>query len=265
VHRVRILPNTRQGDTVTLARTEAHYVARVLRLRAGDEIHAFDGLTHEYRLRLTTVSSRVVQGQVVASWTCATASPKPLVLGQAVPKGAKMDLIVEKCSELGLTTLVPLYTERTVVREIAGRMHEKLARWQRIAEAAARQCGRHTLLDLQRPMSLVDFCVHYGAAPVKLVCWEGEPRCGLRQALDRYAGQSPVVVLVGPEGGWSVQEIAVARAHGFETVHLGPRVLRTETAAIAVTGIIRYSLGELEPQGEERDEDRTTGIGKRMA
>jgi 16S rRNA (uracil1498-N3)-methyltransferase len=251
VYRVRIAPGVQQGDVVTLPKAEAHYVAHVLRLRAGDELSAFDGVAQKYRLRLTTVSSTAVQGQVVASQHGTVASPKPLILGQAVPKGTKMDLIVEKCSELGLTTLVPLYTKRTVAREVPGRMRQKLARWHRIAEAAARQCGRHTLLDLRHPMSLADFCAHYSAAPVKIVCWTREPRSGLRQALNRCAGQSPVVILIGPEGGWSDQEITMARAHGFAAVHLGPRVLRTETAAIVVTSIVRYSLGELEPQVEE--------------
>lgn len=161
-----------------------------------------------------------------------------------------MDLIVEKCSEFGLTTLVPLYTARTVVREVPERMGEKLARWRRIAEAAARQCGRSTLLDLLPPVVLADFCAHYSAAPMKLVCWEEEQRQGLRQVLDGLAGQSPVVVLIGPEGGLTAQEVAIARAQGFVTVSLGPYVLRTETAAIVITSIIRYSMGALEPQGE---------------
>jgi 16S rRNA (uracil1498-N3)-methyltransferase len=251
VPRVRIPPGVLQGEVITLSKTEAHYVAHVLRLHAGDEISAFDGVAQEHQLRLITVSSSAVQAQVMASREEPEVSPQPLVLGQAVPKGAKMDLIVEKCSELGLTTLVPLYTDRTVVREVPQRLREKLGRWQRVAQAAARQCGRHALLELQRPMSLAEFCTIYSAAPVKIVCWEGEARRGLRQVLDRCVGQSPVVVLIGPEGGWSDREIALARAHGFESVHLGPRILRTETAAIAVTSIIRYSLGELEPQGEE--------------
>ena len=223
----------------------------MLRLRAGDEIQAFDGVGHLYQFRLTTVSATTVLGQVTTLLTYGTARPKLLVLGQALAKGTKMDLIVGKCAELGLTALVPLYTTRTVVREVPERMGEKLARWQRLAAAAARQCGRPTLLELLPPMPLADFCAHYSAAPVKLVCWEEEQLQGLRQILDRLAGQSPVVVLIGPEGGLTAQEIAVAQAQGFVPVNLGPYMLRTETAAIAITSIIRYSLGELEPQGEE--------------
>lgn len=255
VYRVRIAPGTRQGETITLAKAEAHYIARVLRMRPGEEIEAFDGVACAYRLRLLTVSSSTVQGEVLMSRAGAASVLTPLVFGQAIPKGSKMDLIVEKSSELGLTTLVPLYTERTVARAVPGRLSDKLARWQRIAEAAARQCGRSTLLDVRQPMSLSDFCARYRTAPVRIVCWEKEPQRGLRQVLDGLAGKGPIVVLIGPEGGWTSGEIDLLQAHGFVTVQLGPRMLRTETAAIVVAGIIRYSLGELEPQGNVERSD----------
>lgn len=250
MHRVRIPPGMQNGDTVTLPATEAHYVAHVLRLRVGDTITAFDGAGQEWQLQLIEVSTTTVQGQVRTTQAPATACLKPVVLGQALPKSAKMDLIVEKCSELGLTTLVPLHTERTVVREVPGRMQTKLARWRRVAAAAARQSGRRTLLDLQPPRSLPDFCAHYRSAPVKIVCWEGEQHRSLRQALDTGVDPSPLVVLIGPEGGLTTDEIAIAQTHGFLPASLGPHILRTETAAIAMISIIRYSLGELEPRGE---------------
>lgn len=252
MHRVRIAPDTPACGIVVLSKTEAHYVARVLRLGVGDEIDVFDGAGGQGRLCLTRVSSLTVEGQLVAPLLRGTSLPKPLILGQGLPKGSKMDLIVEKCSELGLTALVPLLTERTVVREVPKRQVEKLARWRRVAEAAARQCGRPALLELHAPMSLVDFCESYRAAAVKIVCWEEEQQQGLRQVLSRQAGQSPLVVLLGPEGGLTSEEVAVARVYGFVSVSLGSRILRTETAAVAVTAIIRYSWNELEPQGEER-------------
>jgi 16S rRNA (uracil1498-N3)-methyltransferase len=158
-------------------------------------------------------------------------------------------VIVEKCSELGLTTLVPVYTERTVVRD-TGRETTKLTRWRRVAEAAARQCGRRVFLELSTPVSLQDFCVTYRFAPVKLVCWEEERRQGLRQILQMLTGQSPIVVLIGPEGGLTGQEVTMAQSYGFYPVTLGPCLLRTETAAIAVTSIIRYSVGGFEPPRE---------------
>ena len=250
MHRVCVPPGTLDQAAVTLPPAVAHYVIHVLRLRAGDELGAFDGTGQECRLRVTRISPTHVQGERVALLATAAPSLKPFILGQAVPKGTKMDLIVEKCSELGLTTLVPLYTDRTVVRETPERLAGKMARWQRIAAAAARQCGRRTLLDVQSPIALGDFCVRYRSAPVKLVCWEEEQRHGMRQALARLVDQSPIVVLIGPEGGLTVDEVEMAREYGFATVSLGPRVLRTETAAIVLTSVVRYSLGELEPQGE---------------
>jgi 16S rRNA (uracil1498-N3)-methyltransferase len=252
---VRIAAGTQHGEIVTLSKPEAHYVAHVLRLHPGDEIDAFDGVDQTYRVRLTMVSSTAVQGHVQLLRGTSPPPVAPLVLGQAIPKGARMDLIVEKCSELGLTTLVPLYTERTVVRAVPGRTAEKFERWQRLAEAAARQCGRRTVLDVQPPMSLQDFCAQYKSAPVKIMCWEDEPEQGLRQLLAGHIDTSCVVVLIGPEGGWTSEEIVVARAYGFMTVQLGPWMLRTETAAIAVTSIMRYSLGDLDPHTGVRDND----------
>jgi 16S rRNA (uracil1498-N3)-methyltransferase len=158
-----------------------------------------------------------------------------------------MDLIVEKCSELGLSTLVPLYTERTVVRDRVGRQATRLGRWQRIAEAAARQSGRRTLLDIQPPQSLQDFFAAYGTAPTKIVCWEDEQTSGARHVIESVTGEGSCVVLVGPEGGLTTQEVACARRYGFTPMSLGPRIMRTETAAIIITALLRYRLGDLEP------------------
>lgn len=248
MYRIRIPSRAQQGETITLPAAEAHYVARVLRLRPGEVVEAFDGVAGEYRLQLTAVSAAGVCGRVVMAHEDASTASTRLILGQALPKGARMDLVVEKCSELGLTTLVPLYTERTVVRVLPEKIGDKVARWRRVAAAAARQCRRSTFLDIQMPLSVAECCARYADAAVKMVCWEGERQQGLRQHLERGARREPVVALIGPEGGWTAQEITTARSYGFVTVHLGPRILRTETAAIAVTSILQYSLGALESQ-----------------
>jgi 16S rRNA (uracil1498-N3)-methyltransferase len=247
IHRVYVPPETLRPSTVTLSPAVAHYIRHVLRLRVGDEVTAFDGTGQEYLIRLTSVTATQVQGERLALLAPTMLTPKSLILGQALPKGSKMDLIVEKCSELGLTTLVPLYTERTTVREASERLTTKMMRWQRLAAAAARQCGRRTLLDVQSPMALRDFCLRYRSAPVKLVCWEEERQQGIRQVLERLTDQSPIVTVVGPEGGLTIHEVEMARTEGFTTVSLGSHLFRTETSAIVLTGIVRYSLGDLEP------------------
>src|SRR5262249_16838410 len=159
-------------------------IRHVLRLRVGDEIIAFDGTGQECLVRLTGMVATHVQGERLALLAPTMLAPKPLILGQALPKGPKMDLIVEKCSELGLTTLVPVQTEGTVVGGASERLAKKMARGQRIGAAAARKCGGRTLLDVQPPMALRDFCVCYGSAPVKLVCWEEERQQSIRPILE---------------------------------------------------------------------------------
>jgi RsmE family RNA methyltransferase len=109
-------------------------------------------------------------------------------------------------------------------------------------------------------MTLSQFCADYQTAPLKFICWAKESRHSLRHIVEQWNGQPPVITLVGPEGGWSEQEIAVARAHGFHTAHLGPLTLRTETAAIVVTSLLRYQLGDFELKGTY-DEKDSTGTG----
>ena len=247
MHRAYVAPGILDESVISLPRDTAHYVARVLRLRVGERIGLFDGKGRECIVRLTHVSTALVQGERVALLAPPPPCNNVVVLGQGLPQGAKMDWIVEKCSELGLSKLVPLQTELSVVRRVGRRMTEKMARWQRIAAAAAGQCGRRTLLELGTPSSLADFCARYDAAPVKIICWEQEKSRGIRQVLEAGDDGYPVAVLVGPESGFTENEVTLAKAHGFVPVSLGPRRLRTETAAVAVTSIIRYSRGELDP------------------
>jgi 16S rRNA (uracil1498-N3)-methyltransferase len=106
------------------------------------------------------------------------------------------------------------------------------------------------LLDIQPPQRLGDFCMAYDSAAVKIICWEEEPHRGIRDVLEAPLPLGPVAVLVGPEGGWTETEVAQARAHGFVSVSLGPRILRTETAAVTLISLIRYAQGELGPLGQ---------------
>lgn len=247
MHRAYVPPGTLDEPVISLSRDTAHYIARVLRLRVDDQIGLFDGSGQEWLVRLTRVSADLVQGERVTLLAAPSSCNQVVVLGQGLPQGAKMGWIVEKCSELGLSALVPLHTRLSVVRSTGQRMTEKMARWQRIAAAAAGQCGRRTLLELGTPSSLADFCARYDTAPVKIICWEQETSRGIRQVLEAGEGRYPIAVLVGPESGFTEDEVTVAETHGFVPVSLGPRRLRTETAAVAVTSIIRYSRGELDP------------------
>lgn len=248
MRRIRLMAPPSADGMVTFAPPEAHYAARVLRLRVGDEVAAFDGRGSEWRVRLIAVAPDRLQGELITSVVPTGTPLSPLILGQALPnKTSKVDLIVEKGSELGLTTFAPLYTARTVMHK--GRLETKLSRWERIAEAAARQCGRRILLDIHPPQPFDDFCIAYQSAPTKIMCWEEESQRGIRDVLEAPIPTGSIVVLVGPEGGWTEQEVIQAQAHGFTTISLGPRILRTETAAITLVSLIRYAQGDLSPLG----------------
>ena len=253
MRRIHLAETPAIGETVTFPTAQAHYVSRVLRLRAGDTLAIFDGAGYESQLNLVRVSGHHVQGHVLSAVRRPPAHSLRVILGQGLPKNANMDLIVEKCSELGLTTLVPLFTARTVVKETPNRLDTKLERWQRIAAAAARQSGRSILLDIHPPQSLTSFCEQYATLPGKLMCWESEQQVGLRQAIGPLSNTDAIVVLIGPEGGWTPQEVDEARSQGFTTISLGPLILRTETAAMTIVGLIRYSCGAFDPQITQHD------------
>ena len=176
MHRVCVPAESLRQSIITLSPSVAHYIRHVLRLRVGDEITAFDGAGQECPVRLTSVAAMRVQGERLASLVPTSLAPQPCILGQALPKGAKMDLIVEKCAELGLTTLVPLHTERTV-REEPARLATKMARWQRIADCRGASVWARTT-DVQPPMMLRDFvCAWERSSQTRLLGRRGSKAC----------------------------------------------------------------------------------------
>lgn len=218
------LPSLRPGDLhVHIAGAELRHV-RTLRLAAGACVRVIDDAGGEHDVVLERVSGREAVGRIVASAHPVRESPLALVLAPALLKGPKMDLVVEKATELGVQRLAPVVTARVVG---LGAHRE---RWQRIAVAAAKQSGRTRVPEIDAPAPLAVLV----AAPwpgLRLVPWEAETAVRL-DALPAQA--TAVVALVGPEGGLAADEVALARAHGFVALTLGPRILRAETAAIAI-------------------------------
>ncbi|HVV48321.1 MAG TPA: 16S rRNA (uracil(1498)-N(3))-methyltransferase, partial [Polyangia bacterium] len=228
------------GPRVTLTGPEHRHVGRVLRARPGDALILFDGAGGEVEARVERVGRdetelalgerRQVAGPAVA-----------LTLLVAVPRGPRMDLIVQKTAELGVARIVPLITDRSVARPDAeaGRR----ARWEKIAREAARQCGRADLPAIDPPVGLAA-ALAADLPARRLALYEGERARSLRAAL---AGQAPAAtaLLVGPEGGFAAAEVEAARAAGFEAVGLGDRILRVETAAIAAVTLVAGAYGLL--------------------
>ena len=232
------------GAIVSLSESAAAHVGRVLRLGPGDELTLFDGRGGEYPAKIVDARGIVVRVQVDECRTVERESPLHLALVQGISRGERMDWVVQKATELGVAEIIPVLTERSVVKLNASQAERKREHWLGIAIAACEQCGRNRLPNIHAPAVLGD--------------WLGaQPADGLRILLDASGSDAPttlrqaghVTLLIGPEGGLANGERAAAGAAGFQSMRLGPRILRTETAAIAALTALQLIAGDLAASG----------------
>jgi 16S rRNA (uracil1498-N3)-methyltransferase len=218
---------------VRLPRPEVRHL-RTLRLGPGDRVRIFDGAGREHEVTLESVGAREAVGRIVSTSAVARESPLELVLVPALVKHDRMDVIVEKATELGVTRIAPVVTRYSVARG------SHLERWRRIAVAAAKQCGRSRMPAVDDPADLADAL---GAAwpGLRLIAWEDGGALPVRE-LPAEAGA--VTIVVGPEGGFHASEVAAARAAGFTTITLGRRILRAETASIVAAALCQHRWGD---------------------
>jgi 16S rRNA (uracil1498-N3)-methyltransferase len=239
------------GARVTLTGDEHRHVARVLRARPGDTLTLFDGAGTEVDAEIIRVDAREAELTLTARRTVRAAAVDVTLL-VAVPRGERMDVLVQKTTELGVGRLVPVVTGRSVARPEAGSARQP--RWEKIAREAARQCGRADVPRVDEPTPLAMALAAPELPATRLALWEGAPARGeearsLRAALAGAFDGAPhpaVALLVGPEGGFADEEIAQARAAGFAPVGLGPRILRVETAAIVAVALAQAAAGGLD-------------------
>jgi 16S rRNA (uracil1498-N3)-methyltransferase len=225
------------GAPVDLPLDVVHQAGHVLRLRPGDRVILLDGAGREAEVVLTTFSRKQVSGEVLA---CRPAAPPPaphVTLYQAVLKGEHFAWVLQKATELGVAALVPVVTERTVVPFEEAAERTKHARWARIVREAAEQSRRGTLPTLHPPLRWPAACRALAAAEAALLPWE-EAATPFPPALAQARAAAHVALAIGPEGGFSPAEIAVAQAAGLTPISLGPRILRAETAALAVCALV---------------------------
>lgn len=224
---------------------EAHHLARVLRLAPGDTVRVVDGRGMEFTVRLESIEGRRATGTILARAATRTESPLAITLAQGIPKGEKMEWIVRTVTELGVVRLVPLLTERTIVRLEPGRWRERARRWQRVAKEAAKQCGRAVVPSVETPRSIQELADSGWPVDLPLCLWEGERR-GLSEVLDAEKGTvTSLLLVVGPEGGLAPREVEMLEKRGFKLAGLGPRILRTETAGPAAVALLQSRFGDL--------------------
>ncbi|MFQ5847080.1 MAG: 16S rRNA (uracil(1498)-N(3))-methyltransferase [Candidatus Methylomirabilales bacterium] len=229
----------RLGSEVRFSPAQGRQITRVLRRGAGSRLLTFNGSGREWEVEILATPSRQVVGRVVAERRPQSESPLRVVLLQGVLKGAKMDYLIQKVTEMGVAEVVLVSTRRTVA-EGGG----KVGRWSRIAIEAAEQSGRLRVPRLTGPRPL-ETCVSGSRRGTAVVLWEGEEVGTFAALLDRVPPANEVTILVGPEGGLETDEVALLGKAGFVPASLGPRTLRAETAAVAAMAILQHRWGDL--------------------
>jgi len=238
-------PSQISEGMVILSGTDAVHVAKVLRLGVGERIVLSDGKGKSYLAVLERVDKKDVSCKIKKELAAATPDLPKITLVQGIPKGDKMDFIVQKGTELGLNGLIPLLSERVVVKLEGDKQLKRWERWRRIALEAAKQCRRPDMPEISRPQSWGEVLSVLPAEAVALIPWEEETAESLKGFLRYGQPAGEIYVFIGPEGGFSAGEVERARLHGVSPVSMGPRILRTETAGLAVLTMILYQWGDL--------------------
>lgn len=229
------------GRTLRLPEDSTTHLLRVLRLGAGATVHLFNGDGHDYEARLLDADRRGASAEIVARRAVDVEAPLRITLAQGVARGEKMDLVLQKATELGVAAFAPVVTERTEVKLDAERTGKRLAHWQGVVVAACEQSGRAVVPKVAEPVSLASFAAAE-TADVRLVL---DPRGGGGASTLALPAGASIALVTGPEGGLSERDLATLKAAGFTGLRLGPRILRTETAGLAAIAALLALHGDL--------------------
>lgn len=240
----RFLLSHRLADKMVVAGGEAHHMLRVLRLAAGDQVVVVDPVGQAAVARITQTSDSEVFLSMEKKLEEEREAPITIRLAQGLPKSDKMDYIVQKAVELGISEIIPMTADTSVVRYDAAKQQNRRERWQKIAAEAAKQCQRTIVPTIAAVQDLAKLLAATGSETQIIVLFEGQVPLGLKQALREKPGNDYLLV-IGPEGGLSSREVNLAQERGAAIVTMGPRILRTETAALAAIAAVMYEHGDL--------------------
>ena len=217
------------GEVILTGET-AHHLVNVMRISPGDTLTLCDGKCTDYIIEVTGVQKQAVTCKIAQEIPCHNEPTTKITLYQAMPKGEKLEMIIQKCVELGVTKIVPIITSRSIVRKMD---EKKTARFQRIAESAACQSMRGMIPRVDTAIPFLDALGKLPPESLNLVAYEGENKLGLKSLLMQNMGAKSLNIFIGPEGGWAKEEITILQGAGVTPITLGKTILRTETAAIA--------------------------------
>jgi 16S rRNA (uracil1498-N3)-methyltransferase len=247
--RLFLPPENLQSEKILITGDQARYLSVVLRVKPGELITLFDGQGFRYDCKIIQSHKKEVVAERMSKEPFSLESPVSIILAQGLPKADKMDLIVEKSTELGVRSIIPLITEYSQVRHT-----EKVERWRKIAVSASQQSGRDRIPDILDPIGFLEYLTRIsatlkeveGASTLSgIIFSEEKDGRNFKEILSDLRNIKNIVLLIGPEGGFSKKEVSSAVRNGFTEVSLGPRILRTETAPIAALSIIQYELGDM--------------------
>ncbi|WP_295864364.1 16S rRNA (uracil(1498)-N(3))-methyltransferase [uncultured Xanthomonas sp.] len=229
------------GAEVALPDDVANHLLRVLRLREGDPCVLFNGDGCDYDAELLQAGKRNASVRIGAAQPVDNESPLAITLLQGVARGEKMDLILQKATELGVAAIVPVWAERTEVKLDAARVDKRVAHWRSVVISACEQSGRARVPQLSAPLALADAARAAADSPCRLIL---DPQ-GEQRLRSLAIGGAAATIAIGPEGGWSPRDRATLEAAGFVGLRLGPRILRTETAGLAAIAALQAHYGDV--------------------
>ena len=246
MHRFFTAPENITDKKIVLRGADVLHIRTVLRLKGGDRIQVLDGRGNCYTVNLTIVGRDQIESTIFLKEDASNCeSPLRICLGQGMVKGTGFDGIVRKSVELGVDKVVPISASRCISKLSQEDAAKKIDRWSRIAREASKQCGRSRVPDIGLESTTVkDFCIVNQESDLKLIFWEEELSLRIKGLLHNNQPNS-VAILIGPEGGFSSKEVDISRIYGFQSVSLGPRLLRTDTAPLAAISILQNRWGDL--------------------
>ncbi len=236
-----VLPSQISGNTIHIDNSERHHLINVLRLKRGDEVQVFDGEGNSYNAVLGDTRSSVVNASICHHQFYAPNSPQ-ITLFQGLPKSDKLQLIVQKTTEIGVDQIVPMICQRSIPKQTVATQKKRQARWQRIAIEAAKQCKRPRfpkVLDTRKITDCFEMATHLD---LSILFWENEENQEIKVILQNHRQIRSVGLFIGPEGGFSDEEVEDAIQSGCIPARLGDNILRTETAAIVGVALVVYEL-----------------------
>lgn len=247
MQRYFVEPHLFSEHDVTITGDDVHHIVNVMRSQPGDEIIVCDGRGRVVRARLSAIGGKQVQAEIIELLHDLSELPIRVTIGQGLPKGEKMEWILQKGTELGGFAFFPFSSERTIVKLDAKKEEKKLDRWRKIVKEAAEQSHRGVLPKIFSPLPFKQVVADAKQYTRSVIAYEKEQSTSLHQVLEELSPGDSLLVLIGPEGGFSGDEVSFAQGAGILPVTLGPRILRAETASQYVLSAASYQFERTEP------------------